>query len=206
MLPKIICVSWLVALEGGLAEAFRHSLGTGHVITACFGYHLHKWTVCVLLIPHGFGTKQRMPAITICAVNAACHDTYCGSDTVPLLSEKIVSSFPKIHSSTSPLALISRKAQFPPQLVERINTPSVFCLHPSLATCILATSLGFIFSVVLSSNSRFASFDFVLHWLEFFHPPLSSFTVTLLALTKIPTVTFSQGGFYAQGGKRSPFQ
>lgn len=114
--------------------------------------------------------------------------------------------FPKIHSSTSPLALISRKAQFPPELVERINTPSVFCLHPGLATCNLATSLGFIFSVVLSSNSRFASFDFVLHWLEFFHPPLSSFTVTLLALTKIPTVTFSQGGFYAQGGKRSPFQ
>lgn len=46
----------------------------------------------------------------MCAVNAAYHGNYYGSGAVPLLSEKIASSFPKIHSSTSPLALISRKA------------------------------------------------------------------------------------------------
>lgn len=145
-------------------------------------------------------------AMTICAVAAAYHGTYCGSGSVPLLSEKIASSFPKIHSSTSPLALISRKAQFPPQLLERINTPSVFCLHPCLTTCILTTSLGFCLSVILSSNSRFASFDFVLPWLEFSHPLLSSFTFALLALTKIPTVTSCLRGFYAQGGKHNSFQ
>lgn len=147
-----------------------------------------------------------MQATTICAVAAAYHGTYYGSGAVPLLSEKIASSFPKIHSSTSPLALISRKTQFPPQLLERINSPSVFCLHPCLATCILTTSLGFRLSIVLSSNSGFVSFDFVLHWLEFSHPPLSSFTFALLTLTKIPTVTSCLGGFSAQGGKHSSFQ
>lgn len=49
-----------------------------------------------------------MPAMTICALNAAYHGTYNGSGAVPLLSEKIASSFTeKIHSSSSPLALIS---------------------------------------------------------------------------------------------------
>lgn len=145
-----------------------------------------------------------MPSMTICAVIAVDHGTYYGSSAVPVLSEKIASSFPKIHSSTSPLALISRRTQFPPQLVERINTPSVFCLLPCLTTCILNASLGFRLGVVLSSNSSFASFDFVLHWLEFSHPPPASFTFALLTLTKIPTVTSCLGGFYAQGGKHSP--
>lgn len=124
--------------------------------------------------------------MTICAVIAVDRGTYYGSSAVPVLSEKIASSFPKIHSSTSPLALISRRTRFPPQLVERINTPSVFCLLPCLTTCILNASLGFRLGVVLSSNIRFASFDFVLHWLEFSHPPPASFTFALLTLTKIP--------------------
>lgn len=147
-----------------------------------------------------------MPSMTICAAVAVYHGTFNGSSSVPGLSEKIASSFPKIHSSTSPLALISTKAEFPPQLVERIDSPSVFCLLPCLSTCILNASLGFRLGVVLSSNSRFASFDFVLHWLEFSHPPPASFTFALLTLTKIPTVTSCLGGFYAQGGKHSPFQ
>lgn len=90
--------------------------------------------------------------------------------------------------------------------MERINTSFVLSFPPSLTTCILTASLGFYLIVVLSSNSGFASFDIVLHWLEFSHPPFSSLTFALLTLTKIPTVTSCLRGFYAQGGKHSPFQ
>lgn len=115
-------------------------------------------------------------------VIAAHSGTY--SSTPSYSSLRLFSPFfLKIHSSTFPLALISKKAQ-----LAWVSSPAggknqyPFCflpaslsqsLHSDHLTCFLSRCLPL-------NNSRFVFFDFVLHGLELSHPPISSFTSILL--------------------------